>query len=215
MITKSIAHGIDIPEFNLRKAAEALGESMFYSAIQAGRETPAIFRDVDHQIQARYYHDAEAYLRTKAVRHEPTPRPALPVVVLSLRRELHDLPAGRGLVSGHRRHRGGHQVSNFADAISEADLLDARDSDVEPVIEKTHCVDPAEVERTTFRGKPARRQRTPCGQYVEYPAENYSDPTCDVCAAHVAEKAADEADTFAALGYAHINGVWQPNEVNK
>ncbi len=100
---------------------------------------------------------------------------------------------------------------HFSDAISPNDLVDARASDGEPEIEHTHYIPEL---APVFRGEAPRRQRAFCGEFIDV-SEHSPDPTCQRCAQHIAEKAADEADTFTALGCIHVNGVWQPAEVNE
>lgn len=76
----------------------------------------------------------------------------------------------------------------------------------------THYVAYFTVERSTFRGRTPTRQQAVCGEFVER-GEHTAEPDCPVCAAWLQQEAADEAETFAALGYEQIQpGVWTPKE---
>ncbi len=93
-------------------------------------------------------------------------------------------------------------MRHLSDAISEADLIDARASDVEPSADPTHYVTAATAERSAAynrHGKASRRLQAACGAWVNYPREHAAEPTCDQCLAFLEQEAAADADISAAL----------------
>lgn len=84
-------------------------------------------------------------------------------------------------------------MRNSHDAISPSDLLDARESDVEPRVEYTHHIAWATVQKAACQRRPNRR-RLPavCGEPIDV-SESTRDPDCPTCRAHVEAEAVDES----------------------
>lgn len=99
-------------------------------------------------------------------------------------------------------------MRNSADAISEADLVDATDRDVEPEIEKTHYILPF---APVFRGRAPRRQMTACGIYIDA-SEHSTEPSCHACADYLQREADNDAETAEGLGFEIKDGVMLPKE---
>lgn len=99
---------------------------------------------------------------------------------------------------------------HYADQISEADQIDARDADLEPREELTHYVSLSDIERTIFRGKIALRLRPVCGGDPIFTADSRLTATCPKCQAWLEADAEDDDATNLALGFVKVNGCWVP-----
>ncbi len=89
--------------------------------------------------------------------------------------------------------------------------VNGKPSDVSPQVLRTHFIAYRTVERSVFHGRSAARLLAVCGESI--PATLHSPhPTCESCAAYVACEAADDEETYRALGYVRVSGFWVLND---